>query len=210
METVLQSAHFVETRAGSYLPVEVTLGNIFRLQGQCHYRRHSLMNDEIAEGQHDQQTEKDDADDGIDHVVVVLENILLRTDEGQSPTGIRQRLLHDKTVGALQIVHRGTFLASSNDGIFGTHENEVGVGISPFAVENLREHALREIDGYHANGTTIGSNQRFAVTGNDVARIETGRAIVLKGVHPAGLTLFERLAIPVHLEVIIIVVTLVF
>ena len=142
METVLQSAHFVETRAGSYLPVEMTLGNILRLLGQRHYRRHSLVNDEIAEGQHDQQTEKDDADDGIDHVVVVLENILLRTDEGQSPTGIRQRLLHDKTVGALQIVHRGTFLASSNDGIFGTHENEVGVGISPFAVKNLREHAL--------------------------------------------------------------------
>ena len=100
------------------------------------------MNDEIAECQHDQQTEKDNANDGIDHVVVVLEDILLRTDDGQSPTGIGQRLFDDKTVGALKVVRRGTFLARSNDGILGTYENEVGIGVSPFTVENLREHAL--------------------------------------------------------------------
>ena len=53
MEAVLQSANFVETRAGSYLTVEMTLGNVFRLHGQRHYRRHGLMNDEIAECQHE-------------------------------------------------------------------------------------------------------------------------------------------------------------
>ena len=71
----------------------------------------------------------------------MLENILLRTNDGQSPTGIGQRLFHDKTVFTLEVVHHNPFLAGSNNSVLGTNEYKVGVGVSPFAGKNLREDA---------------------------------------------------------------------